>query len=151
MRVILETHSGPLSGNKVELKPGEQVRVGRTSKSDFAFPGDSRMSGIHFVVECSEHSCRVIDANSRNGIRLNGEKVSEKTLADGDQLVAGETRFLVRIEGNEPEDRLLAMLRGQFQPLYAVLDAAREPDVLKLLVESEAEYQSLFAGKDGAR
>lgn len=177
MRVILEIQSGPLSGNRIELKPGEHVRLGRTSKSDFAFSDDSHMSGIHFALECSEDACRILDANSRNGILLNGEKVSVKALTDGDQIVAGETRFRVRIDGNEPsvppapiappvkqpvpvgapagppkpDDRLLTMLRKDLQPLYAVLDAAREPSVLKVLFESNAEYQSLFAGADGAK
>jgi hypothetical protein len=174
MRVILEIQSGPLAGNKIELKPGQRVSLGRTSQADFAFPGDSHMSGIHFALECSEETCRLIDANSRNGTLLNDGKVSEKTLTDGDRIVAGETRFLVRIvrgqpgvpvavpiekprpveapmEPPKPENRLLTLLRNEFQPLYAVLDAAREPDVLKVLVESKAEYQSLLAGADGAK
>lgn len=173
MRVILEICSGPLSGNKIELKPGQRVRLGRTPKSDFVFPDDSHMSGIHFALECSEDSCRILDASSRNGTLLNGEKVSQETLTDGDQIIAGETRFLARIEQDKPvvpmapvekpiplatptgppkpEDRLLAMLRGEFQPLYAILDAAREPSVLNALVESEEEYQSLFEGADGAK
>ena len=43
------------------------------------------------------------------------------------------------------------MLRGQFQPLYALLDAAAEPDVLKLLYESREERQSLLEGAHGAQ
>jgi len=156
------------------LKPGQRVRLGRASQADFAFPGDSHMSSIHFVLECSENTCCILDANSRNGTLLNGEKVSEKTLTDGDQIVAGETRFLVRIVQDQPavpvaapiektvpveaptaplkpENRLLTLLRKEFQPLYAVLDAAREPDVLKVLLESKVEYQSLLAGADGVK
>src|SRR4029077_13178445 len=42
-------------------------------------------------------------------------------------------------------------LRKDFQPLYAILDGAREPSVLKVLVESGAERQSLFEGAPGAQ
>jgi pSer/pThr/pTyr-binding forkhead associated (FHA) protein len=50
-----------------------------------------------------------------------------------------------------PQERLLALLRGELQPLYALLDAAVEPDVLKVLYESKEERQSLFEGVLGAR
>jgi hypothetical protein len=52
---------------------------------------------------------------------------------------------------NAVHERLLALLRGEFQPLYAVLDAAREPEVLKVLFESKEQYQSLYEGLPGAQ
>ena len=48
--------------------------------------------------------------------------------------------------GPAVEDRVLQILREQFQPLFAILDAARDPDILKLLIESKAEYHSLYEG-----
>ncbi len=45
--------------------------------------------------------------------------------------------------------RLLQILRGQPEPLFALLDAARDPRVLELLRASEAEYQSLYEGEKG--
>src|SRR6266446_1940309 len=50
-----------------------------------------------------------------------------------------------------PHERLLALLRGEFQPLFALLDAAREPMILKLLLESKEEYQSLYQGAHGEK
>jgi pSer/pThr/pTyr-binding forkhead associated (FHA) protein len=50
-----------------------------------------------------------------------------------------------------PQERLLAVLRGEFQPLYALLDAAVEPDVLKVLYESKEDHESLFEGMRGAQ
>jgi hypothetical protein len=50
-----------------------------------------------------------------------------------------------------PQQRLLSLFRGEFQPLYALLDAACEPSVLKVLFESKAEYESLFEGIPGAQ
>jgi hypothetical protein len=38
-----------------------------------------------------------------------------------------------------PQDRLLGLLRSDFQPLYAILDAARSPDIYKLLAEAREE------------
>ncbi len=119
------------------------------------------MSGVHFVVECDETGCRIRDLNSSNGTLVNGTKVGAATLQDGDQIVAGQTRFSVRtemekvekptlpisqpdaagttLEGSTPEERLLTLLRKEFQPLYAILDAARSPAIYKLLVEAREE------------
>src|SRR5215469_10889290 len=46
-----------------------------------------------------------------------------------------------------PERQVIAMLKDRFQPLYAILDASRDPRVLKLLLESKEQYQSLYQGK----
>ena len=50
-----------------------------------------------------------------------------------------------------PKERLLSLFHNEFQPLYAVLDAAVEPSVLKVLLESKEEYQSLYQGSSGAQ
>lgn len=46
-----------------------------------------------------------------------------------------------------PEGRLLNILRGQTEPLFALLDAAREPKVPQLLRVSGEAYQSLYQGE----
>jgi len=204
MRVILEIGTGALAGTKIPLKPGQPLRIGRTPKADHAFPDDKLMSGSHFAIACTEKGCRIRDLNSSNGTFLNGKKVAEATLQNGDEIVAGRTKFLVRIESEKveapvptppasrphhaataprqtppqpaaaapakppaslappqptpkpqvpltPQERLLVMLRKDFQPLYALLDAAREPSVLKVIFESKEEYQSLYDGAAGAQ
>lgn len=50
-----------------------------------------------------------------------------------------------------PRERLLALFHGEFQPLFALLDAARDPMILKLLIESKEEYQSLYQGAQGEK
>lgn len=46
-------------------------------------------------------------------------------------------------------ERLLRLLRTERLPLYALLDAARDPGVLRLLRGSGAEHQSLYEGLEG--
>ena len=43
------------------------------------------------------------------------------------------------------------MLRNDCQPLYAVLDAARDIKILAVLMESKEEHQSLYEGVQGAQ
>jgi hypothetical protein len=49
------------------------------------------------------------------------------------------------------QPRLQDLLRKDFQPLYALLDASREPSVLKVIYESKEEFQSLYEGAQGAQ
>jgi pSer/pThr/pTyr-binding forkhead associated (FHA) protein len=98
MGVILEVKSGPLAGQKIALLTGHTVLVGRAAgRAQFAFPDDTFMSGVHFAVECAPQGCRVQDRKSSNGTFLNGARVHEAMLANGDEIKGGQTVFTVKI------------------------------------------------------
>src|SRR5260221_590385 len=130
------------------------------------------MAGRHFTLECEETRCSLFDLGSRQGTMLNGGRVARAVLRDGDRIVAGQTKFSVRIEGvaipsTEPEQvgttavaarpavpktpqspqHLLQHLRGQDRPLFALLDAAQEPKLVGLLDEHHVEHESLYEGQ----
>lgn len=212
MKLTLEISSDTSAARKIQLKLGQPLRIGRSSKADQAFPEDKQMSSLHFGILYDEKGCRLRDLNSTNGTLLNGKRVKQAILQNGDQIVAGRTKFIVRIESEKveepvlarkpaptphpassaaplatqpqaprprvpplptrapapkpavpaqpaskpavpqtPEERLLTLLRKDFQPLYALLDAAREPSVLKVILESKEEYRSLYEGAAGAQ
>jgi len=48
-----------------------------------------------------------------------------------------------------PQARALEALRVEAEPLFAVLDTARNPRVLKLLQAARPEYESLYEGPEG--
>ena len=173
MPVFLEIRSGPQTGTKIRLSPGQPVRIGRTRKADFTFADDTHMSGVHFSAECLENGCAIKDLESRNGCWLNGNRVTEAILKNGDTFTAGETNFVVSVAAEEeaatevipiasdlptavltiadtPQDRVLALLREEFQPLYAILDAARDIRILALLLHHKEQCQSLYEGEQGA-
>lgn len=164
MILLLEVKSGPSKGKGVRLQPGQSVRVGRSSKSDFVLPNDGHLSGMHFEVAVDDSDCHLRDLKSTNGTLLNGQKIAETFLHDGDTIVAGNTVFRARMligtaRGSDsgppvPTDttpllRLLTLLRSDYQPLYAILDGARDVRVLDLLRQSKEEYQSLYDGAEG--
>jgi hypothetical protein len=165
MPMFLEVRSGPQTGRKIRLEAGRALRIGRSLNTDVAFSDDCHMSGVHFSIECVENRCCFADLNSSNGSWLNGERVSRTVLSIGDKLLAGETTFVVTFEPEEaptaeiapplpPEtlrDHLLTLLRNDFQPLFAILDAARDVRILALLLTHKQEqYQSLYEGQQGA-
>jgi uncharacterized protein DUF4123/FHA domain-containing protein len=240
MKILLEHRSGPNTGTQIPLTPGQPLRIGRNAKAEHAFPNDPRMSGIHCAFECDARGCRVRDLDSSNGTFLNGARIKEASLANGDEIRAGNTIFVFRIVAEDrpappapqpkhssptpapipdapPEQSLLFtdttpaakssalrpaappaspaasplygglpsfparapqsdlppvasdssgskipaqaprqprlqdLLGKDFQPLYALLDASREPSVLKVILESKEEHQSLYEGAQGAQ
>ena len=172
-RAILEIVSGPLTGQIIEVRAGKLTRIGRTAKADCALSQDSFLSSLHFGVGSDETGFYVRDLASSNGTFLNGSKVGQATLGDGDRIHAGQSIFLVHLEGASaqagapsaapmtasvlPEQagkpiapetrRLLEILRTQAEPLFAILDAARDQKVVELLSGSGEEFRSLYEGK----
>jgi pSer/pThr/pTyr-binding forkhead associated (FHA) protein len=98
MRLLLEYASDSASIATIWLSVDQSVTVGRTAKADYVIAGDAQMSSLHFRVECGQSGCRVRDLSSTNGTFLNGQKVVDAVIHDGDCLLAGSTRFSVRIE-----------------------------------------------------
>ncbi len=195
MRLVLEIRKGSRAGQRIVVEPDQTARVGRRSDAEFAFPGDAGISGLHFAIDCTGGAWHIQDLKSTNGTWLNGKRVSDAVLHEGDEIKAGEARFAVHIDRDEqrlgagqrvpdrppagpvaaaalppatqvgvaapvtapstpaerdsgkppaelsPQDRLLGMLRKDFQPLYAILDAARSPDIYKFLVEARDDVR----------
>src|SRR5437660_963577 len=191
MAIALFVATGSDAGQQIPVGVGQTVRVGRTSRSDYAFPNDTYLSGIHFEIGCSESECAVRDLGSSNGTFLNGARIEQASVAvkDGDKISAGEMTFLVQFSsveqplaapvpvvappagapvvspertarmfapGFEPEapaqtalagdpKRALYILMYQTAPLFAVVDAARDPSLPQLLGSPALHSQPLFA------
>lgn len=108
MAIVLEIKGGPLGGKHIALKTGESVTIGRgAGKAQFALAHDTFMSSLHFAVECGPQGSRVIDRKSSNGTFLNGRKLREfeaTPLANGDEIKAGQTIFVVKMVADEKLD-----------------------------------------------
>ena len=75
----------------------ERAVVGRGESSSLRFQLDARMSRVHFAVECNSTGAELEDLGSQNGTFLNGRRIGKKVvLADGDQVIAGTTVFVLR-------------------------------------------------------
>ena len=98
MVVILEAVSGPVLGRRIEVRGGSIVRVGRTGKSDYPIAEDGYLSGLHFAVECDGTQCRIRDLGSSNGTFVNGSRVTDQVVNEGDSVVAGGSTFVIHID-----------------------------------------------------
>lgn len=95
MRGVLIGSSGPVYGQVIPLEDGETV-VGRAPSCAINVP-DRSVSREHCVVRCAAEGVEVCDLESRNGTFVNGLRIRERALADGDEVTIGEVVFQFRM------------------------------------------------------
>ncbi|MGD8898216.1 MAG: FHA domain-containing protein, partial [Acidobacteriota bacterium] len=95
----------PTAANRREiaLSREEIVTIGRDPSNDLVLP-DAMVSRRHAVIERRGTQFFLRDCNSANGSVVNGDRVSERGLRDGDLVAIGSMRLLFREEPAEPVD-----------------------------------------------
>lgn len=97
MNIILEMKSGPAPSRKLIIAEGRKSVIGRASSANFSFPDDKFLSTHHCILDAMREGCRVTDLGSSNGTFLNGARVKEALLKEGDELAVGRLKFLVHL------------------------------------------------------
>ena len=176
MGFTLEIQSGQQAGRAIDLQPGQVIQVGRESPADLIVPDDPTLSDIQFLLKGGEIFCYLCDLSTHGGIFVNGAWVTQAILHPGDRIDAGRSTFLLRVGSDvttpspapttnvpappagppalpdsEPHADPLSALSARTWPLFAVLDAARDPMVLALLFQAKDRWQSLYEGIEGER
>lgn len=77
------------------LLPRTLLSIGRDPSNDIVLP-DAMVSRRHAVIELRGNQYFLRDCNSSNGSLVNGDKVSERGLRDGDLVAIGSARLLFR-------------------------------------------------------
>lgn len=67
---------------------GDVLHVGRSPAADIVLD-DASVSRRHAVITRRGEATVILDDRSRNGVHVNGERVSAATLRDGDTIVCG--------------------------------------------------------------
>jgi pSer/pThr/pTyr-binding forkhead associated (FHA) protein len=77
-------------GDEVVLLPlaADLIHIGRSPAADIVLD-DSSVSRRHALVARRDERTVILDDRSLNGLRVNGERVSEAVLRDGDTIVVG--------------------------------------------------------------
>lgn len=163
MPLTLTAIQGPANGQQFVVTAEQSPRtVGRSPVADVYVP-DEWLNDRHFAVYYDGARAVLRDLGSVNGTYVNSAGVTECALSDGDQVAAGQTFFAVSLrpdaelaapdddgeltpeelyEGmrHEPRDRVRWALRDEEMPLYAVVDVAREPDLLEKINRSGEQF-----------
>jgi uncharacterized RDD family membrane protein YckC len=84
------------------------LSIGRDPSNDVVLP-DAMVSRRHAVIEYRGAQYVVRDCNSSNGSLVNGDRISEKSLRDGDLLAIGTARLLFReeVESEDPAGKVV--------------------------------------------
>ena len=197
MQLTLEVVFGPSEGKKATAQSGQTLVVGRLDQAQLKIPNDPWLSATHFSVECTDGAFVLRDLQSNQGTKVEGVKVLETEIFDGDEIRAGDSRFRVRIDGGKKrlgpptpvgqapaapavkpavaaavaavaataaatavtmgalppgdnvKERVLNFLRGLKDPLYAIMDGARNGHIPFIMLDSGEECQSLYEGEQG--
>lgn len=170
MRLILEVIQGSY-GEELVVSPGESLRIGNDPQwCDVSFE-DTSLSAVHLVIHCDELHAYVRDSNTRSGTMVNGERITSAKIASGDLIAAGRIVLRAQLEAEEEaaadavkeeaaaEDaglspiikRLLFGIRQLPDPLFALVDCARDPRVLEIVADHCLDGQTLFEGQDLGR
>ena len=91
--LVLEIASGPCKQTQYSASPGEELVVGRDPASS-CYLVDPRLSREHFLISFCGQNWKIRDLKSANGTFVNSERISDRELADGDHIRAGDTMFI---------------------------------------------------------
>jgi serine/threonine-protein kinase len=98
MNIVLEVISGPHLGREYVFDRHATFSVGRSPETTFPVPDDPFFSRNHFLIEFNPPLCLLKDTGSTNGTKVNGQRVSEVRLRDGDVISAGKSAFRIRVD-----------------------------------------------------
>jgi serine/threonine-protein kinase len=97
-KVLLEVIEGPHAPLRFEFTRHETFLVGRSRTAHLRLAADRSFSRHHFLLEIDPPRCFLRDLGSRNGTRVNGAKVREAYLKNGDLISGGQTRLRITLE-----------------------------------------------------
>jgi len=135
-----------LGDHQVQLAPGVW-RIGRDPECEIILT-DEAVSRRHATLRVAKDGVELIDHGSRNGVRVNGERMyGTKALAPGDRIKIGAAEL--RLTDREAVDvaRVAAATKPLQRPRTAPVDtgllhlSAREREVFERLAKGETQRE----------
>ncbi|MBC8113144.1 MAG: protein kinase [Candidatus Saccharimonas sp.] len=143
--VRLRVTAGPHSGREFEFDRHETLLAGRSSFAQLRLDDDVHFSRNHFRLEVNPPECHLIDLDSTNGTFVNGKRVRQQHLKDGDVVLVGDTELTVT--SIDPQATLLRVAPPPARPKRtgAATSPSRMPTVPGYEIESEIGWGDLGA------
>ncbi len=113
-RFALRFISGKYQGGEYPLAEGQEIVIGRSSELDMVLV-EEMVSRKHARIALSDGTISIEDMGSTNGTFVNGEKVQQGTLREGDRVLIGTNILKVVAAPQDAEARanLKAMAVGR--------------------------------------
>src|SRR5829696_7111932 len=101
MQVNLKVTAGPYKGRIFSFTQHDSFLIGRSRDAHLYLPDDRYFSRNHCLLEINPPRSFLRDLNSTNGTFLNGQRVANAFLNDGDRIQCGETVLVVEVMAND--------------------------------------------------
>jgi hypothetical protein len=86
-----------LAKRKVAAKDPSNLRIGGFVRGRDVLLDDDKISRTHAMFFLDEDGASVVDLLSTNGTHVNGERITDADLHEGDIVNIGKTRFIVHL------------------------------------------------------
>jgi len=106
MRVTLRVLEGPYHGREFTFDHHDTFLIGRSENAHLYLPDDRFFSRHHCLLEIAPPRCFLRDLGSTNGTFVNGQKVAEVFLRNGDRIQGGQTVLEVEVAADATETDL---------------------------------------------
>jgi pSer/pThr/pTyr-binding forkhead associated (FHA) protein len=113
----VEVIAGPYDGITADLPAGKPLLIGRAVEKGLLLANDSSISRRHCQIEFESPNCQLTDLDSRFGTHVQGQKVTQATLRNGDTFKAGNSEFRVHITATAVPVRTLRIRKEQMDLL----------------------------------
>ena len=102
MRVTLRVLEGPYAGREFTFDQHDTFLIGRAETAHLYLPEDRFFSRHHCLLEIAPPRCFLRDLGSTNGTFVNGQRVPEAFLVNGDRVQGGQTVLEVEVQSEQP-------------------------------------------------
>ncbi|HEV8187892.1 MAG TPA: FHA domain-containing serine/threonine-protein kinase [Pyrinomonadaceae bacterium] len=103
MQVNLKVTAGPYKGRIFSFTQHDTFLIGRSPDAHLCLPNDRYFSRNHCLLEINPPQSYLRDLNSTNGTFLNGHRVQDAFLKNGDRVQCGETILEVEVTAESKE------------------------------------------------
>ena len=103
MQVNLKVTAGPYKGRIFSFTQHDTFLIGRSPEAHLCLPNDRYFSRNHCLLEMNPPHSYLRDLNSTNGTFLNGHRVKDAFLKNGDRVQCGETILEVEVTAESKE------------------------------------------------
>jgi adenylate cyclase len=122
-RLLIEDAQGGQSVRELDVK---ELIIGRAADAGLVL-NDGRASRRHAIVTRESGKCAIRDLDSGNGLYINGERVSEKVLDNGDVIQIGRSRLVFDDRAGSSEVRFSEHDMGEGTVLVRRVEDAASP------------------------
>ena len=119
MQVNLKVIAGPYQGRIFSFTQHDSFLIGRSPEAHLYLPDDRFFSRNHCLLEINPPHSYLRDLGSTNGTFVNGHRVREAYLQNGDRIQGGESVLVVEVTATD--DRYLSETTQDMAPTRPVI------------------------------